>query len=135
MTRKQDTFTVRANNPNPTNTQLRFRKDAKINIVSRGTINIGGHHIHAGPVGRTYVPPRELPETYGWKRLYPSQNYGALMALCGSEVKAIGGGLLNWSMRTPDPLRLHINDAEPLYNDNDGFFEVDVEYDTSDLYA
>lgn len=133
MSRKNEVFKVPANSPNPINTRLRLKKGAKIHIVSQGVVQLAQMFGSVGPVGMTWIDPRYTPETYGMSRLYTSYNYGALVVLCGDQIQAVGGGLLNWIIPSPDEINLHINDVSILFNDNNGAFGVEIEYDTEDL--
>lgn len=114
---------VEAANQGPTSTHLNFRNGAKVTIVSQGFASRGDEF--TGPSGK-----------YGMMRtnaISPDNYIGALLVKNGGVYTAVGGGLLNWIPLSDDNIEFIFNDVLGGFGNNQGGYDIEMEYDTDDL--
>lgn len=116
---------VEAKQEVPVNTELNFRRGARITIVSSGFARFAGDTEMRGPSGKYQLRRADAPA--------PNENIGALLVKTGTICSAVGGGLLNWSPPTDDNVEFVYNDRPRTYADNAGHFDVTMQYDNNDL--
>ena len=118
---------VEAKEETPTNTGLNFRQGAQVTIVSSGYARNDPQADYFGPCG--------FHRFFGDSAPAPDENIGALLVKTGKIYTAVGGGLLKWPPPTDDNVEFVYNDTRGNYSNNDGGFDVTMQYDDKDLLA
>ncbi|MCY2978037.1 MAG: hypothetical protein NTU79_05150 [Planctomycetota bacterium] len=126
MTLQVWTGHVNAIDETPVSTELNFKAGSKVTIVSSGFAAYKAAYWF-GPSGQFQKQSPDL--------VAPNELTGALLVKCGHTYTSVVGGLLNWSPPTDDNLEFVYNDAPGGYFNNDGGFDLQMQYDTDDLQS